>query len=217
MMHRSVPGYARIPHIHARQRIRITAAVRGVWLLAVPVPLLLKMPLCTGDGIGRRSCGGGLLAATVAIAMAAAASGAPAMPLADVPLFRLRCRVAAVTGPPAALPSPGCPSSDFSVGCGGVMGPTTDTVRSNGTGWSGWTTFNATHANTTTRQYPNWAGHEPEFGPFPMLVARLVVVPHQLTVPQHEPYFVTIDCEWLIDPSAAHPRDQGVGTLSGRL
>jgi hypothetical protein len=47
------------------------------------------------------------------------------------------------------------------------MGPTTDTVRGNGTGWSGWTTFNATHANTTTRQYPNWAGHEPEFGCVP--------------------------------------------------
>jgi hypothetical protein len=46
------------------------------------------MPLCTGDGIDRRSCGRGLLAATVAIAMAAAASGVPAMPLADVPLFR---------------------------------------------------------------------------------------------------------------------------------
>jgi hypothetical protein len=36
--------------------------------------------------------------------------------------------------------------------------------------------------------------HVISYSPFPMLVARLVVAPHQLKVPQHVPYFVTIGC-----------------------
>ena len=88
---------------------------------------------------------------------------------------RLRCRVEAVEGTSVA------PASNFYVGQLGA--PTTAVLRSSGTGWSGWTAFNATHANSTMKQYPNWAGHEALFGPYPMLVTRLIVSPHLPHVP----------------------------------
>ena len=142
-------------------------------------------------------------------ALAPAARGAPVMPLADVPLFRLRCRVEGVEGTSVA------PASSFYVGQLGA--PTTAVVGSSGTGWSGWTAFNATHANSTMTQYPNWAGHEALFGPYPMLVTRLIVSPHLPHVPARTPYFASVRCEWTIVPSHAHPQDSGTGTLRGRL
>ena len=142
-------------------------------------------------------------------ALAPAACGAPVMPLADVPLFRLRCRVEGVEGTSVA------PASSFYVGQLGA--PTTAVVGSSGTGWSGWTAFNATHANSTMTQYPNWAGHEALFGPYPMLVTRLIVSPHLPHVPARTPYFASVRCEWTIVPSHAHPQDSGTGTLRGRL
>ena len=62
----------------------------SAWLLAVPVPLLSAKYAALHRRWHRppelRPMAA--RAATVAIAMAAAASGVPAMPLADVPLFR---------------------------------------------------------------------------------------------------------------------------------
>jgi hypothetical protein len=155
-----------------------------------------------------------LAACTIVVVLLGGAVAAPVMPLVDVPLFRLRCHVESVSGPPGSSAAP-APAADWFVGQLGS--PTTAVVRGNGTLWSTWLDFNASHANVTLKQYPNWAGHEPEFGPFPMLVGRLVASPHLLGVPKNAPYFVTSSCEWQIVPSVAHPTDRGAGSLHGKL
>ena len=48
-----------------------------------------------------------LAACTIVVVLLGGAVAAPVMPLVDVPLFRLRCHVESVSGPPGSSAAPG--------------------------------------------------------------------------------------------------------------
>lgn len=80
---------------------------------------------------------------------------APAIDLADVPIFTARCRVNKVTADSASGGRPATVGrATFYLG--GVFSPATATVGSPAQGlWSLPLNFNATHAATIAQSYPN--------------------------------------------------------------